>query len=149
MHVYMLNHFSSVWLFCKPMECSPQGSSVHRISQARILECIATPFSRGSSWPRDRTWSSALPVDSLPLSHQEVHQYSEDWIIYYVVSAQNQARHTTALYALFMLLLLFKMYFSFKSTFWQESRETKEWVGSHTGFTILSHLHLPLSWGWW
>ena len=32
-----------------------QGSSVHGILQARILECIALPFSRESSWPRDHT----------------------------------------------------------------------------------------------
>ena len=37
------------------MECSPPGSSVHGISQARILEWIAIPFSRGSARPRDRT----------------------------------------------------------------------------------------------
>ena len=46
---------SYVWLFCDPMDCSPAGSSVHRISQARILERIAISFSRASSWPRD--WS--------------------------------------------------------------------------------------------
>ena len=33
------------------MGCSPLGSSDHRILQARILEWIAIPFSRGSSWP--------------------------------------------------------------------------------------------------
>ena len=38
-----------------PMDCSPPGSSIHGISQARILEWIAIPFSRGSSWPRDQT----------------------------------------------------------------------------------------------
>ena len=32
-----------------PMDCSPPGSSVHGISQARILEWVATAFSRGSS----------------------------------------------------------------------------------------------------
>ena len=37
------------------MDCSPPGSSVHGILQARILEWVAIPFSRGSSWPRDRT----------------------------------------------------------------------------------------------
>ena len=37
------------------MDCNPPGSSVHRISQARILECVAIPFSRVSSLPRDRT----------------------------------------------------------------------------------------------
>jgi len=38
-----------------PMDCSPPGSSVHGILQARILEWVAIPFSRGSSQPRDRT----------------------------------------------------------------------------------------------
>ena len=40
---------------CDPMNCSPPGSSIHGILQARILEWIAIPFSRGSSWPRDQT----------------------------------------------------------------------------------------------
>ena len=34
---------------CNPMDCSSPGSSVHGILQARILEWIAIPFSRGSS----------------------------------------------------------------------------------------------------
>ena len=38
---------SWVWLFCDPMDCSLQASSVHGISQARILELVAMPFSRG------------------------------------------------------------------------------------------------------
>ena len=42
------------------MDCSPPGSSVHVILQARILECVATPFCRGSSWPRDQTHISCL-----------------------------------------------------------------------------------------
>ena len=37
-----------------PMDCSPPGSPVHGILQARILEWAAIPFSRGSSQPRDR-----------------------------------------------------------------------------------------------
>ena len=40
---------------CDFMDCSPPGSSVHGISKARILEWVAMSFSRGSSWPRDRT----------------------------------------------------------------------------------------------
>ena len=39
----------------QPMDCSPLGSSVHGISQARILEWVAISSSRGSSPPRDRT----------------------------------------------------------------------------------------------
>ena len=34
---------------CDPMDCSPPGSSVHGIPQARILEWVAISFSRGSS----------------------------------------------------------------------------------------------------
>ena len=40
---------------CNPMDCSPPGSSVHGISWAQISECVAIPFSRGSSQPRNRT----------------------------------------------------------------------------------------------
>ena len=48
---------SCVWL-CKPMDWSTPGSSVHGISQARILECVAISCSRGSFQPRDRTLKS-------------------------------------------------------------------------------------------
>ena len=40
------------------VDCNPRGSSVHGILQARILEWVAVPFSRGSSQPRDRTYVS-------------------------------------------------------------------------------------------
>ena len=40
---------------CDLMDCSPPGSSLHEIFQARILEWVAISFSRGSSQPRDRT----------------------------------------------------------------------------------------------
>ena len=49
---------------CNPMDCSPPGSSVHGIFQARVLEWVAISFSRGSFWPRDR-WNLCL----LHLSH--------------------------------------------------------------------------------
>ena len=52
-----------------PMDCSPPGSSVHGISQGRILEWVAIFFSRGSSQFRIEPVSPALQVDSLPLSH--------------------------------------------------------------------------------
>ena len=43
-----------------PMDCSPPGSSVHRILQARLLEWVAISFSRGSSQPRDQTHISCV-----------------------------------------------------------------------------------------
>ena len=41
-------------VLCAPMDCSPKGSSVHGILQARILEWVAMSSSRGSSQPRDQ-----------------------------------------------------------------------------------------------
>ena len=40
---------------CNPVDCSPPGSSIHGIFQARILEWVAISFSRESYQPRDRT----------------------------------------------------------------------------------------------
>ena len=45
---------------CDPMDCSPPGSSVHGILQARILEGVAFSFSRGSSQPTDWTQVSRI-----------------------------------------------------------------------------------------
>ena len=57
---------SHVWL-CDPIDCGPPGSSVHGILQARILEWVAIPSSRGSSQLRDRTQGSlSLQADSSP-----------------------------------------------------------------------------------
>ena len=44
---------------CEPKNCSPPGSSVHGILQARILEWVTISFSRGPSRSRDRTLSLA------------------------------------------------------------------------------------------
>ena len=45
---------------CDPMDCSLPGSSVHGILQARILEWVTMPSSKGSSQPRDRTQVSHI-----------------------------------------------------------------------------------------
>ena len=45
---------------CNPVDCSPPGSSVLGISQARILEWVAILSSRGSSQPRDQTHVSYI-----------------------------------------------------------------------------------------
>ena len=50
---------------CDLMDCSPPGSSVHEISQARILEWVASSFSRGSPWPKDQTRISCIVANSL------------------------------------------------------------------------------------
>ena len=54
---------------CSTRNCSPPFFSVHGILQARTLEWVAMPSSRGSSQPRDWAWVSCFEVDSLPLGH--------------------------------------------------------------------------------
>ena len=49
---------------------NPMDYTVHGILQARILECVAFPFSRGSSQPRDRIEVSGLWEDYLPAEPQ-------------------------------------------------------------------------------
>ena len=56
MHAELLD---CVQFFATPC-CSPPGSSVHGILWARILEWVAIPFSRESSWPRDQTCVSCI-----------------------------------------------------------------------------------------
>ena len=43
-----------------PMDCSPPGSSIHGIFQARVLEWVAISFFRESYWPRDQTQVSCI-----------------------------------------------------------------------------------------
>ena len=57
-NVYLVAHSCpTLW---DTMDWSPPGSSVYGILQARKLELVAIPFSRGSSWPRDRTRVSRI-----------------------------------------------------------------------------------------
>ena len=53
-------HAQSCLTLCDPTDCSLLGSSVHGIFQARILECVAISYSRGSSQPRDPTLVSCI-----------------------------------------------------------------------------------------
>ena len=58
---------------CHPVDCSLPGSSAPGILQARILEWVVMPFSRGSSQPRNWTCVPVVPAlqaDSLHLNHQ-------------------------------------------------------------------------------
>ena len=50
----------SCLILCEPMDCSPPGSSIHGILQARILEWVAIPFSWVSSQPRDQIRISCM-----------------------------------------------------------------------------------------
>ena len=52
--------FKSCLTLCDPLDCILPGSSVHAILQARMLEWVAIPSSRGSSQPRDQTQVSHI-----------------------------------------------------------------------------------------
>ena len=71
--IYIYTHIVVVVLIaqlcptlCDPMDYSWPGSSVHGILQARILEWVTIPFSRGSSDPGIEPRFPTLEVDSLP-----------------------------------------------------------------------------------
>ena len=62
------NDFNSGCVFswvqlCDPMDCSPPGSSIHGVLQARILQWVAIPSPRGSSWHRD--WTHVFCVSGI------------------------------------------------------------------------------------
>ena len=86
-HVWVLSRFSGVWLFCYPRDCSPPGSSVHGILQARILEGVAISFSRGSFPLWDWTCVSCVSCIGRQILYHEYHLGSpslahlkaEDW----------------------------------------------------------------------
>ena len=56
----VLSCFRLCLTLCNPVDWGPAGSSVHGILQARILEWVATPSSRGSSQPKDQTQVSYI-----------------------------------------------------------------------------------------
>ena len=65
----MYNDVLVAWLcptLCSPMNCSPQGSSVHGFLEARILECIAIPLPGDLPDPGIKPGSPTLQADSLP-----------------------------------------------------------------------------------
>ena len=55
MHAKLLQSRTTLY---HPIDCSPRGSSIHGILQARILEWAAMPSPRGSSQSRDQTRDS-------------------------------------------------------------------------------------------
>ena len=61
---------------CDPMDCSPPGSSVHGIPQARILEWVVMPFSRASSQPRDQTHASYVSSIRRQVLYHQCHMGS-------------------------------------------------------------------------
>ena len=70
----MLYHFIHIRLFCNPVDRSPPGPSVHGILQARTLEWVTTPSSRGSSRPRVQTCVSCVSCVGRRVLYHQCHQ---------------------------------------------------------------------------
>ena len=85
---------------CNPKDCSPPGSSVHGILQAKILEWVAIPSSRGSSWPRDRTHFSYISCTGRQILYHQ-HHLGNPYIIYtYVIRTHTiYMLYTCVIYA--------------------------------------------------
>ena len=69
-HAYSLQLCPTLW---DPMDCSLPGSSIHGILQARILEWVAMPSSRGSSQPRVETMSLLVSCIGRHVLYQQRH----------------------------------------------------------------------------
>ena len=80
-YIFIIKSLSEVaqsWpTLCDPVDCSPPGSSIHGLLQARILEWVAISFSRVSSWPRDRIRVSRIASRCFNLwTTREAHYHS-------------------------------------------------------------------------
>ena len=94
-HICVVLVAQSCPTLCHPLDCSPPGSSIYGMFQARILEWVAISYHSGSSQPRDRTHvsckSPALQADSLLLSHRGSTKY-------FTLSLSKAIRKGTDLY---------------------------------------------------
>ena len=63
MRSQLINVSQSCLTLFNLLDCSLPGCSVHGISHTKILEWVAIPFSRGSSWPGIEPGSPILQVD--------------------------------------------------------------------------------------
>ena len=68
---------------CNSMDCSLPDSSVHAMFQARILEWVAVPFSRGSSWSRD--WTTFGFFIYCLFLVEKVFLFLDYWVFYFIL----------------------------------------------------------------
>ena len=94
---------------CSPTDCSPPGSSVHRISQARILEWVAISSSRVYSWARDQTCISCVSC----LGRQILY-HCTPWEAKWVLSAFPMCLFRTVCFYLVCCCFILTIYLSLK-----------------------------------
>ena len=98
---------------CDPTDCSPPGSSVHGILQARILEWVAISFSRGSSRPRDWTCVSCLSCTGKQILYH--------WVTWEVRRTSSSVKSSSSIKSVFPLALSLLLNF---------------WYGGGTGHSL-------------
>ena len=83
--VCIMKVFQSCSALCDPMDHSMPGSSVHKIFQARILNWVASPFCRESTWPRDQTQVSCIAGKFFTIwASRDAHMYNSEINYLYV-----------------------------------------------------------------
>ena len=133
---------------CNPMDCSPPGSLVHGIFQARIWKWVTIPFSRTSSWPR--AWSLVSCIAIWDTREAPYHKLITHLILL------SFLKHWLSGFQAIMFSLLFLSYqypFSlpFTSTSHLSDVSTMEFLSSILTFILIyprSHLQIPYI-NWW
>ena len=96
---------------CDPLDCSPPGFSVHGVFQARTLEWVAMPSSRGSSQPRDWTQVTCIAGRFFTVwasrEAQYTIKYSIKYILYICTHTHTQFKEKGELYPTVLLCLRF------------------------------------------
>ena len=75
----VLNSLQSCLTLCTSGDCNPPGLFVRGVLQARMLDWVAIPFSRGLSWPRDQTHVSYVSGIGRQLLYHQFHLYDHSW----------------------------------------------------------------------
>ena len=104
---------------CHAMDCSPSGSSVQGILQARILVWVAILSSRESSWPRDQTWVSCIAGRLFyHLTYQGSHLHD--------ILQKNLALKKIIMCAILKVLIEFVTLLLLLFTFWFSGHEARQ-----------------------
>ena len=107
------------------MNCSPPGSSIHGILQARTLEWVAISFSRGSSWPRDWTRASHIVGRRFTIwATSEVHDRSHNSFQSYIQIGSSTPLLPFTVTPFFKIFLAFRVLFAPRGDFIHHRRES-------------------------
>ena len=124
------------------MVCSLPASSVHETSQARILEWVAIPFSRGSSWPMNLTHLTCL---SFTAGRFSIHRATCEWVTQLYLTLCDPMDYTS--HGLLLARILEWVVFSYS----RGSSQPRDWtqVSYITGKLFTSGATREAHWTTW